>query len=83
MMRHADPVIDQIIELELTGAPRSPASPALLESDAELLDDMILVGRMYVGSTAAEHLELCGHIRADRTMRQLMQRLRAARTVCR
>lgn len=75
MMRHPDPVIEKIIDVELVDdVARSPAAAA--GADAEWLDDMILVGRMYVG-TPEQHTELCEHILADRLTRQLMHRLRA------
>lgn len=54
-----------INELSLSGVP------------AEYIDDMILIGRLYVGSTVAEHEDICAHIQADRMARRLIQRLMA------
>lgn len=77
MMRHPDPVIEKIIGVELVAdVGQRPPAP-LAGADAEWLDDMILVGRMYIGGTPDEYTELCAHIRADRDMRRLIQRLRS------
>lgn len=44
-------------------------------TDAEWLDEMILVGRMYVGGTRNEHGRLCQVIQADREVHHLLERL--------
>lgn len=74
------PLIEQIIDVEVVSPPPGPGD----EAKEDWLDRMILVGRLYVGPSRREHVELCQAIEADRAMRRLVYRLQAgARAACR
>ncbi len=52
-------------------------------ADADWLDNMILVGRMYIGEAPSDHTRACLAIQSDRMAFRLIQRLRLkARAAC-
>lgn len=78
MMRHPTPVIEKIVDIEVVCSSHQLTTTV----DAEWLDDMILVGRMYVGETSVEHVEVCNEIEADRTYYRLLKRLTTRKSRC-
>jgi hypothetical protein len=80
MMRIAEDVIER--QVAVCADAEMPVAELIAAGiSAELLDDMILIGRMYVGATLAEHQNICAHIHADREMRRLIYRLQR-RSAC-
>jgi hypothetical protein len=52
-------------------------------TDADWLDNMILIGRMYIGEAPSDHARVCLSIQSDRMTIRLIQRLRLkARAAC-
>jgi hypothetical protein len=78
MMRHPTPVIEKIVDAEVVCSSHQLSASV----DAEWLDDMILVGRMYVGETPTEHIQICREIEADRAYYRLLKRLTTRNLRC-
>ncbi len=52
-------------------------------TDADWLDNMILIGRMYIGEAPSDHARACLAIQSDRLAIRFIQRLRLkARAAC-
>ena len=52
-------------------------------TDADWLDNMILIGRMYIGEAPSDNTRACLAIQSDRMTFRLIQRLRLkARAAC-
>lgn len=79
MMKGTEAAVEKVIRnaLDLAGPGSKPARIPAPSSVAEWLDDMILLGHLYVGATRADHTDLCAHIQAERMAKQLLRRARA------
>jgi hypothetical protein len=67
-MKHRMPTIKRVLDIEVDGSTAS-LSP-------EWIDEMILIGRLYVGSMK-DHLSVCREITAEREAQRLIARVRA------